>query len=191
MKRRGLSSSPFSLCKDMIEKLQDWLLEQDIHDLAYWLTIIVYTSIMIATLAVNGYVFNNWTMIIVGTIVMNMLRMYSGGYHCTSLVKCILFTNLLFVIFGFAAKLMPNSLTYIFTIASILWIVYRTPVIETNFQDMPARWHKAQVADWCAIFLVLSIIIEVIGFVLVSRSILWSIILVAFLCFKNPIATSD
>lgn len=173
----------------MIEKLQDWLLEQDIHDLAYWLTIIVYTSAMIVILALNGYIFNNWAMVIIGTIVMNTIRNYSGGYHCTSLVKCILFTNFLFVVFGFAAKLMPYSITAILSIVGILWIIYRTPVIETDYKDMFIRWHKEQVAEWCGIFFVLALIIEAIGFVLVSRSIWWSIILVAFLCFKNPIAT--
>lgn len=175
----------------MIEKLQDWLLEQDIHDLAYWITIIVYTTAMIAVLMLNGYIFNNWAMVIIGSIVMNIIRQYSGGYHCTSLVKCILFTNFLFVIFGFAAKLMPYLMGYFLAIIGMLWIMYRTPVIETDYRDMSAQWHKKQATEWCIIFIVLALVIKVIGFGIISSTILWSIILVAFLCFKNPATMPD
>lgn len=175
----------------MIEKLQDWLLEQDIHDLAYWLTIIVYTTAMIAMLVLNGFLFNNWAMVIIGSIIMNIIRQYSSGYHCISLVKCILFTNLLFVVFGFAAKLMPYLIGVFLAIAGMLWIIYRTPVIETDYKDMSVQWHKKQAAEWCIIFIVLALVVKAIGFGIVSSTILWSIILVAFLCFKNPIAISD
>lgn len=172
----------------MIEKFQDWVLKQDIHDIAYWATIGLYTSIMIATLVLNGLIFDNWYMIIIGTIVMNSIRNYSGGFHCSTLIRCVILTNALFIFFGFVAS---HTVDYYFRfillgLLSIVWICYRTPVIETDYKDKSIKWHKCQAFYLCLIFFFGSLVYNFVGFELMANNMLWSLILVALLCFKNP-----
>jgi accessory gene regulator B len=172
----------------MIERFQDWILEQDIHDVAYYLTTILYIAIMVATLALNGWLLHNWYMVIIGSIVMNAIRQYSGGFHCTSLVKCIVFTNILFIIFGFIANYATAFYfeAMLFSVLCILWIIHRTPVTDSDYPWQSVKWHKLQVIEWCLIFFFLSFFSKVVGLGLIASNITWSIIMVAMLCFKNP-----
>lgn len=66
----------------------------------YYLKCFAFNTVMISSLCGVAYLLGDFTFLIIGTILINVIRSYVGGYHCKTLLRCILLTNFLFLICG-------------------------------------------------------------------------------------------
>lgn len=172
----------------MIEKFQDWMITKVGNDKAYYSTIALYLTIMFSTLILNGWIFNNWLMVIIGSLIINIIRNYSSGFHCHVLMKCIILTNILFIIFGYIAKQFTGNLwvvLFLLSLYSIKNIYMYAPIIKTDHINKTNLWHKKMAIAWICVFIISGIIFAELDYILIANNIFLSIIMVDVLLFKN------
>lgn len=172
----------------MIEKFQDWLIPKVGSDKAYYFTIALYMSIMFFTLGLNGWLLDNWCMVITASIVINTIRIFTSGFHEKSLVRCIILTNILMIIFGYIAKHSTDSMGFVFLLMSLFCIkdIYLcAPITETDYKDRNSLWHKKKAIKFVCLFIFSAIILAELNYVFIAKSILLSIVMVDVLLFKN------
>lgn len=142
---------------------------------------------LILTISV-GYFTNNLIFALIFFIVTNLIKMYSGSYHCGSLNHCTLFTSLFIIIFGYITK---SSLDYIWLIFIITLfcckdIILKSPVSETDYTHFKTiEYHKKKLT-YIIFWLLFSMMVFLeLKWNLMANSILTSIIMVDVLLFKN------
>lgn len=172
----------------MIEKFQDWLIPKVGSGKAYYATIVLYTSIMLIILGLNGWLFDNWSMVIIASIIMNVIRNYTSGFHCHSLLNCIFLTNGLIILFGYISKQSVDNLWIVFLLGSLYIIkdIYLyAPLEDTDYKDKSILWHKKKAIQFVILFIVAAISLVQFGYIHIAKDILLSIIMVDVLLFKN------
>lgn len=140
----------------MIEKFQDWMITKAGSDKAYYATIALYIALMFMCLGLNGWIYDNWHMVIIGSVIINVIRRFTSGFHCHSLIHCIILTNVLFIIFGYIAKQFVGNLwvvLFLLSLYSIKNIYIYVPVTETDYVDKAILWHKKKAIMWTGVCL--------------------------------------
>lgn len=168
----------------MIEKFQDYLKVKIGKDKAYYITYFIYTLSMLSVMCILSYLFNNWCFVIIGTIVANMLRAYTYGFHLSTLGKCILFTNIIFIIFGYISERCPLWMSFLLCVFCIRDIYLKSP-LELNFEDKDIKWHREKLNKSLFILMILCLISLYFNNTYFISYILWSIIMVDVTLFKN------
>lgn len=172
----------------MIERFQDWMITKVGSDKAYYATIALYTSLILFTLALNGWLFDNWCMVITASIIINILRFFTGGFHCHVLENCIILTNTLMVVFGYIAKVVSDKswiILFLISLFSIKDIYSSVPVTETDCKDKSIMWHKKNSIKIVIVLLLCVITLAEFGKIFIVKNILLSIIVVDILLFEN------
>lgn len=151
----------------------------------YYARNVVFTTLMVLLMIPLSIIFDNWYMAIIGTIIINILRGYTYGYHCKVLEKCIILTNSLFLIFGYIAKQSIGYLWIVFLLS--LWcfrdIYIRAPIGKTKYKDKNRVWHKSQIGILGVILFTISFIMVYLNFNLIASNILYAIVMVDLLLF--------
>ncbi len=168
----------------MIEKVQDYLKIKVGRDKAYYITCFIYTFSMVSIMCILSYLFNNWWFAIIGSIVMNLLRTYTYGFHMKTLGGCIVVTNIIFVIFGYISKRCPLWMSFFICMFCIRDIYLKSP-LELNFKDKDIKWHREKFNKILVILMAISLASLYFNLTNFIECILWSIIMVDILLFKN------
>ncbi len=168
----------------MIEKIQDYLKLKIGRDKAYYITCFIYTFSMLSVMGILSYLFNNWWFAILGSIVMNILRMYTYGFHMNTLGGCIIITNITFIIFGYISKRCPLWMSFLVCVICIRDIYLKAP-LELNFKDKDIKWHREKLNKTLTILIVLCLMSLYFNNTYFTNCILWSVIMVDIMLFKN------
>lgn len=91
----------------MIETFQQILKKKFGANIAYYVTCFVYLFLMLSMMFILSYLFNNFYFAVLSSIIINIIRAYTYGYHEHELFNCVLLTNLLILIFGYISKGCP------------------------------------------------------------------------------------
>lgn len=174
----------------MIEKIQDYLKIKIGRDKAYYVTCFIYTFSMLSIMCILSYLFNNWWFAIIGSIVMNLLRAYTYGFHMKTLGGCIVVTNIMFIIFGYISKRCPLWMSFLLCTFCIRDIYLKSP-LELNFEDKDIKWHRERLNKLLIILMILCLISLYFNLTIFIECILWSIIMVDIILFKNIDTTKE
>jgi len=170
----------------MIDKIGNYVYKKFGGDIEYYVKVFLYYSEMLITMAVLSYFFNNWYMAIIGTFVMNIIRFYTYGFHCKKLENCVVFTNIIFLIFGYISMATYKEylwVAFLLYSCSVRYIWIKMPL---ELQDNKTiEWHKNGFEKWISIITIISLIFLYFNLYLIVSTILWSVIMVAILLFIN------
>lgn len=168
----------------MIEKFQDYLRIKIGRDKAYYATCFIYTFSMLSVMCILSYLFDNWWFALIGSIIINLLRTYTYGFHMNTLEGCILFTNIIFLIFGYISERCPLWMSFLLCSFCIRDIYLKSP-LELNFKDKDLKWHREKLNKTLFILMILCLISLYFNNIYFISYILWSIIMVDIMLFKN------
>lgn len=194
----------------MLDKLQDYLTKYMHKDYSYLIICAVYLLSVYIPLFTLGYIFDIIPFVIISSIVMNNIRTYSGGFHCTSNVRCLFISSILAIIFGYIAKQSVDYLwvAFFISVLSIKDLYIKAPLfvedvpldkrwynckpfsllkINTTKYDKPYDkvWYRKGMIRWIVISLFFSVILLYFEQYYYTSCILWSIIICDALLFKN------
>lgn len=173
----------------MIEKVRkycDLKWEDSKIDIGYYVAIFIYYFIQIFLFIIFGFLFNNWSFIIIGTVVSTIIHSYTYTHHCHVLENCIILTQIMMICFGYLSSTMDYSWSLLITLISIRYIYISAP-IKLSFENKDMEWHKYKAVIRLVLFLIISIILMRLGFIRFSKDILWSITMVAVLLIENKL----
>lgn len=194
----------------MLDKLQDHLTKYMHKDYSYLIICTIYLLSVYIPLLILGYIFDIIPFVIISSVVMNNIRNYSGGFHCTSNGRCLFISSILIIIFGYIAK---QSIEYLWvaffiSVLSIKDLYEKAPFfvqdieldkrwynckpfsllkINTIKYDKPYDrvWYRKGMIRWIVISLFFSVILLYFEQYYYTSCILWSIIMCSALLFKN------
>lgn len=174
----------------LIYKIRDILYEKIGEEKGYKITEYIYAILAFALLILVGYFTNTIWHTIIFFIVMNNIRLFTSGYHLTSLNYCTLITTLIFQLFAyFANKSIGTSLWVIFMLISlytIRTISIGAPFTETDFENKSKLWHKNMATITVLIYIILAFILIIFDYELWANCILLGIIMTDVTMFVNP-----
>lgn len=171
----------------MFDKLRSFIDSKYNRNVGYYSICIIYTVSMIMCMFVLSFLFDNYSMAIIGTIIINGIRKYSGGFHCHKLENCILLTNVMFLLFGILSKYTIDYIGIIFIVCLFCSknIYINSPIMETDYTDKSKSWHKNNIIVRIFIMLFISLYFIYGGYYILANNILLSIIMVDLLLFEN------
>lgn len=161
----------------MIEKLGKIVDKKFGEWKGYYFRNSLFVSLMLLSMGILSYIFDNWYMMIVGTIILNILTEYIKSFHCKVLEHCIIFTNLSFVIFGYISM---QSLDYLWIVFFISFYCVLELIKEVKNSDKEKR-----LVVCILIFIITSLFFLYIKMYIITSTILWSIVMVKLLSFLN------
>lgn len=132
---------------------------------------------MLTTMGILSYLFNNWYMMIIGTLVLNTLTESIKSFHCKTLEHCIIVTNILFIIFGYISK---QSLDYLW-VAFLVCTFCILDIIKQKYMIV----NEKKVMPLIGFFLLISLVFIYMKLEILTSTILWSIVLTRLLFFVN------
>ena len=168
----------------MIEKFQQILKKKFGTNIAYYTTCFIYIFLMLSIMFILSYLFDNFYFAILSSIIINVIRRYTYGYHEHELFNCILLTNILILIFGYISKGCPLWVSF-FVCSYCIRDLYLKSPLELNFENKSIDWHRRKLKHSLFIFIVISLIALYFNYIFISNCILWSIIMTDILLFKN------
>lgn len=92
-----------------------------------------------------GWLFDSLPFVIISSIVVNKIRKFSGGFHCSGNVKCAIISNILIIICGYASKYSLEWLwlIFLFTLISVKDLYIKAPFKEQVMDVEPhLRWYN-------------------------------------------------
>lgn len=144
----------------------------------YYFSLLFFFSLQIIFL-------NNCGFLLVASVVFNTLRLYSGGFHCATLGKCIVYTNflliLLFQLVNLVIKLNLFYFLYFLCIVCIFIIMILTPRKGGNFYHKGRKWNLINIVIILLSYFIISFLCYAYGFIEYSCYILATIILVGLM----------
>lgn len=168
----------------MIEKFQQILKKKFGTDIAYYITCFVYIFLMLSIMFILSYLFDNFYFAILSSVVINIIRAYSHGYHEHELFNCIILTNILILIFGYISKGCPLWVSFLVCSYCIRDLYLKSP-LELNFENKSKEWHRKRLKQSIFILISISLIALYFNLTFISNCILWSIVMTDLLLFKN------
>ena len=168
----------------MIEKFQQVLKKKFGTNIAYYSTCFIYLFLMISIMLILSYLFDNFYFALISSIIINIIRSYTYGYHEHELFNCILLTNILILIFGFMAKGSPLWVSFLVCACCTRDLYLKSP-LELNFENKSREWHRKQLKK--SLFIIFSICLIAVYFnkFYFVNCILYSVIMTDILLFKN------
>ncbi len=96
----------------------------------YGIECLIYEIIKLILFIFIFYIFRTLELSIIALVAGTLLRYCSGGIHCNSFIKCLLFSSFIFTIIGIMSKyIIINNTYYLFiSIVLCLIIIYKAPV---------------------------------------------------------------
>ncbi len=140
------------LCRKKVIDLQDKPIYQ------YGCEIIVSTIVGFSLILVSGFILNELFMSIVFLLVFVSLRMFTGGYHANSYLKCNCVFECLFLITVFVSKIFISYFTFsvvvLFSAFSFITILCYAPIENKNkpLSYIEKKKHKLTAAVFCLIY---------------------------------------
>lgn len=168
----------------MIEKFQEILKNKFGINIAYYITCFIYIFLMLSIMFILSYLFDNFCFAILSSIIINIIRSYTYGYHEKKLFNCILLTNLLILIFGYISKRCPLWVSFLLCSYCIRDLYLNSP-LELNFENKNIKWHRKKLKNSLFLFMSFSLLALYFDYIFISNCILWSIIMTDILLFKN------
>jgi len=133
------------LLDNISEKFINWLIkikilkQEQYSDWDYWFRIFLFNSIVVFSLLTINILLGSWIQLIIISIVVNVLRMYSGGFHAPQgkLEYCVLLTIPLVTIASFIAKYLQLYPLQLFMVAVFLGIliIRKIPLISEEEKE--------------------------------------------------------
>lgn len=153
----------------------------------YILKHIIFIFNMLFFMIPLTYLFNNWYFAIIASIVMNITQQFTYSFHCKNLDNCIIFTNCLFLAFGYIAKQSLDYLWIVFLIClfCIKDIYIKTP-LKLIVKNKDEYWHKKMYAKCVFIFITIAIICLYLKLNIISSCIFYTFIMSDLILFLNP-----
>lgn len=168
----------------MIEKSQRWLAKYVGYKNAYRIVFITYATLVTIPLLVLGYIFSCMQFVVVGSVIINLIRSVSYGYHHNSNLYCTILTYTLLMIFGYISKTIPLEWSFLCAIISSRYIYINAP-LELTHKDKSKQWHRNKIQLMIIVCLICSLIALCFKYNHMASDILWSLSVVAMTLFKN------
>jgi len=157
----------------------------------FWFRIFLFNFIIITSLLTINILLDSLIQLIIISIVVNILRMYTGGLHFTNKIEyCILITIPLITIASLVAKYFQVYYMQLFFIAIFLgvFIIIRVPIMsdEEKENNTDKYFHDRYIYSFLIFYLINCIAITTgldIGY-MVCSCLSVGIILVSLTCFK-------
>lgn len=169
----------------MLDKMQLWLKEKIGQPYAYYITVVVYLTLVFGGLTIVGFVFNSIFQIIIMAILMSILRFYTMGFHCHTNGKCFIVSSILFIIFGILSKIIPMWAVFLLSLYSCRNIYQKSPIELNSDFNKDIDWHFKRVVFLIVVFLTFSLIAYYFKLFIICKCILLSLVMVDLLLFKN------
>ena len=171
----------------MIEKIQDYIISKtDNHELAYIVACIIYLLLTFGGMFLVGYVFGYWWQVLLISVLMSIMRMFTMGFHAHTNWKCFIMSAILFVMFAVLTHYMPIWAVFLLCMYSCIDIYKKAPIEPNNeFKDKDIDWHFKATIICMVIYLVISLISYYFKLYDLSNCFMLSICLVDLLLFKN------
>ena len=180
----------------------------------YYIKVFLFDLETILVMCILSAIFDNWEFAIICSIITNIIRKYTYGFHFKTLWYCTIFTNISFILFGYMAK---NTVDYLWFPMLLALIFIKEMWLKTPLKDMDKpynkRWYNRKHFKWLTTTLHINIdklnvpydkmyckkhfgiVMFIIGLVClfclyfdmkyILSCILWSIIMTAMVCFIN------
>ncbi|WP_313133937.1 accessory gene regulator B family protein [Anaerocolumna sp.] len=119
---------------DKVISVNDNIKEEDKELYKYGLRQGLFIIINILTTIVLGYIFKNVWAVVIFTIAYSPLRVYAGGYHTKTQLRCYIFSMFLTIAVIYANRYIPGTSQniIIITIISCITVFSLSPVEDRN-----------------------------------------------------------
>lgn len=109
--------------------------KDDLEKINYSLQAILNESFKIVVLIILFYLFGKINYFLFSMVILFSIRIFSGGYHCKTNIKCLLFSIVLFLITCLIGPILPkvnNLIYYIIALLSIFVVILKAPYPNIN-----------------------------------------------------------
>jgi accessory gene regulator B len=140
-----------------IEKNSDIKNNDDLERINYSLQTILSETLKIVILIILFLVLGKINYFLFSMTILFSIRIFSGGYHSDTTLKCLLWSSLFFLITSLIGPLIPKSnilVYYIIALFSITVIFIRSPYPNRNrpIKIQKRRWYYKFISTFFMIF---------------------------------------
>jgi accessory gene regulator B len=140
-----------------IENNSDIKNNDDLEKINYSLQAILNETFKIIVLTILFLLLGKINYFFFSMIILFSIRIFSGGYHADTTIKCLLWTTLFFLITSLIAPMLPklNILIYnTISFLSIMIIYIRTPYPNSKrpIKNKKRRWHLKLISTFFITF---------------------------------------
>ena len=151
---------------------------------AYLIVYCGYITIVSIPILTMGYLFDCIEFMIISSIISNYLMSVTYTAHMKNNIQCIMLTLVLLTIFGYLSKTIPLEWSFLIGLIATKKI-YREAPIKVCKKSRDLKWHKSRIKLVLYLCLLCSVICLYFELFIIAKCIMWSLILVAFMLFKN------
>ena len=109
---------------------------KDLNIYTYGFELLYSTIFIVSTIIIIGFVFRTPITSFIFLLYFYPIRLYSGGFHCSTYLRCYLCTNCIFIMVLLLINILPNSicsfLCIFLPILSTIYLLLKAPVINKN-----------------------------------------------------------
>ncbi len=129
----------------------------DLEKINYSLQAILNESFKIVILIILFYIFGKINYFIFSILILFSIRIFTGGYHCSTTLRCLLFSILLFLITCLIGPILPsvNSLIYyIIALLSTFIVIFKSPYPNKNrpIRNRKRKWIFKMISTFFTVF---------------------------------------
>jgi len=174
-----------ALIKTKLFKVRNY---DDFEDNVIFLTFFIISNIFFFGLA---YIFECIPQMIIVLIVLNVLRLYSGGYHSTTLDKCLCISIPLILSTAIISKYIMCQVNILLFISMVfgIYIIKKVPIIsKENMNGKTKEWFVSKYINTLILFYFISFLcVNMNNYIgnLISSAISMSILCVALMMRYN------
>ena len=109
---------------------------EELNIYIYGFELFYSTIFIISTIIIVGFVFNTPITSFIFLLYFYPLRLFSGGFHCRTYIRCYLCTNCIFIMVLLLINVLPDSihcfLCILLPILSTVYLLLNAPVVNQN-----------------------------------------------------------
>ena len=177
-----LSNKFISLC------LEEKVINKDSDVYRYGFESILSSYLSILVVLLTGIAIHHKLIALLYLIVFYFIRKYSGGYHCNSYLKCMIFTDLTFILSVIMISNMNYKMLIPLSILSSFFSIKKAPICHANkpFTNAQKKVFKQKNCYIICISLLIGTV-SIFLYPILSRLIFVIIIINAFLMKKGEL----
>lgn len=170
----------------MLDKLQLLLKSKIGQPYAYIFCCLIYLIGVYSIIGFVGYMYGVFLESVIITTTISIFRTITHGFHCKTNTHCIIISTILITIFSILSKNIPCEYSFLIAIICCRDIYIKSPLELNDEIDKSKEWYVKMTSLIIVILLSLSLIFYYFNLFIMCSSILWSIIIVDIMLFKNP-----
>ncbi len=176
---------------DKVISVNDNIKEEDKELYKYGLRQGLFIIINLLTTILLGYIFKNVWQAVIFMIAYSPLRVYAGGYHTKTQLRCYIFSMFLTIAVIYANKYIPETNLYIIiiTIISCIIVFSLSPVEDRNkpLDKTERTVYRKRSLYVLLVEVILTVVLLSIGFKFVALSVSISLLALSLMLIAGKI----